>query len=63
MNLKIGGFSSSNLTPVDTKNMTNIDMAFLKKSLDSFEISGMQLTKMMETSVTPYKGANVDIRV
>lgn len=61
--LKVGIFTSSNLTPVDTKNMTNIDISVLKNSLESLEVSGSMLTKMMENMVTPYIGSNVDIRV
>ena len=58
--------SSTNLLSnptVDTKNMNPIDVSVLKKSLDSAETSAAMLTKMMENSIRPYVGANIDVRV
>lgn len=37
--------------------------AILKKSLDNYKQSGEQLAKMMEMSVNPNLGGNVDIKV
>lgn len=42
---------------------TQASTAVLKKSLDSFKQSGEQLTKMMEQSVNPNLGRNIDIRL
>ncbi len=38
-----------------------IGMAILSKSLDTAEISGQSLIKMMEQSVSPHLGGNIDI--
>ncbi|MDE6025080.1 MAG: YjfB family protein [Lachnospiraceae bacterium] len=40
-----------------------IDISLLKKSLDSVEVTGDMITKMMEQSVNPNIGANVDVRI
>lgn len=61
--MQIGSVSTNSLTPVDTKNMNAIDVSMLKKSLETIEINGSMLTKMMETSVAPHIGSNIDIRV
>lgn len=47
----------------DTSNMNIIDTSILKKSLDSAEQTGAMLTKMMEQSVNPNIGRNIDIRL
>ncbi len=61
--MQIGSVSTNSLTPVDTKNMNAIDVSMLKKSLETIEINGSMLTKMMEASVAPHIGSNIDIRV
>ncbi len=47
----------------DTSRMNAIDTSILKKSLDTAEQTGAMLTKMMEQSVNPNLGANIDIRL
>ena len=47
----------------DTRSMNAIDVAMLKKSLDSVETNGDMITQMMERSVNPNIGANIDIRL
>ena len=47
----------------DTSRMNAIDTSILKKSLDTAEQAGAMLTKMMEQSVNPNLGANIDIRL
>ncbi|MDD3172803.1 MAG: YjfB family protein [Herbinix sp.] len=42
---------------------STLDMAVLAKSLDSAEISGQQMVKMMEQSVNPNLGTNIDMLV
>ena len=44
-------------------NINDVQVAVLKKSLDTLESNGDGLTKMMEASVTPNLGQNIDIRV
>lgn len=56
----IGGLDTS----ISTSNINNdIQVAMLRKSLDTIETSGTELTKMMEASVTPELGQNIDISI
>ncbi len=56
----IGGLDTS----ISTSNINNdIQVAMLRKSLDTIETSGAELTKMMEASVTPELGQNIDISI
>lgn len=47
------------LTAVDT--MNQINFAILGKSLDTIETMGDGMVKMLEQSVTPNLGQNIDI--
>jgi hypothetical protein len=49
-------------TSVNSRN-TQIGIAMLGKSLDTTEQMGGQMIKMMENSVTPYLGGNIDVSV
>ena len=42
---------------------TDWGVAMLSKALDTAEATGDTLTKLMESSVTPELGQNIDIRV
>jgi len=42
---------------------TNWGIAMMSKALDTAEVTGEALTKMMEASVSPDLGQNIDIRV
>lgn len=42
---------------------SDVGTAMLKKSLDTMETTGAGLQKMMESSVTPYLGQNIDYYV
>lgn len=58
--MTIGGIT----TNISTSNVSNdIQVAMLKKSLDTVANTGSELTKMMEASVTPSIGQNIDISV
>lgn len=46
---------------IDTSN--TLGLVMVKKSLESIEENGDSLTKMMEASVTPYLGQNIDYTV
>lgn len=46
-----------------TQLMSDIGMAVLDMSLDSFEGMASEITKMMESSVAPNLGQNLDITV
>ena len=61
--MDITSLSSTNISLSDTSSMNAIDISVLKKSLDSVETSGNMITQMMELSVNPTVGANVDVRI
>lgn len=42
---------------------TNVGVALLSKSLDSMEVMGDSMVKMLESSVTPHLGQNLDISI
>lgn len=63
MNIAAVGNSNITLAVSDTGSMNAFDMAMLRKSLDTVETSGEMLTQMMEQSVDPNVGANIDIRL
>ncbi|MBQ7708113.1 MAG: YjfB family protein [Lachnospiraceae bacterium] len=63
MNISSLGNTGMGLQISDTRSMNAIDVAMLKKSLDSVETNGDMITQMMERSVNPNIGANIDIRL
>ena len=63
MNISSFGSSGLGLQISDTRTMNAIDVAMLKKSLDTVETTGDMVTQMMERSVNPNIGANIDIRL
>lgn len=52
---------SIELSQIDVSNMVGV--AMLSKSLDTLEVMGDGMTKMMEASVMPYLGQNIDVSV
>ena len=52
---------STNLSTINVVNV--VQVAVLRQSLDTLETSGDSLTKMMEASVNPELGQNIDIRI
>lgn len=51
-------------TAMSTQNILNdVSVAMLSKSLDSVEDMGNGMVKIMESSVTPYLGQNIDYYV
>lgn len=46
-----------------TQLMSDIGMAVLDMSMDSFEGMASEVTRLMESSVTPHLGQNLDITV
>ena len=51
-------------TAMSTQNILNdVSVAMLSKSLDTVEDMGDGMVKMMESSVTPYLGQNIDYYV
>ena len=62
MNIAAIGNSNLTLAVSDTGSMNAIDMAMLKKSLDAVETNGAMITQMMEQSVNPNIGANINVK-
>lgn len=58
--MNIAGLST-NLSTINVVN--DVQVAVLRQSLDTLETSGDSLTKMMEASVNPELGQNIDIRI
>ena len=51
-------------TAMSTQNILNdVSVAMLSKSLDTVEDMGDGMVKVMESSVTPYLGQNIDYYV
>lgn len=51
-------------TAMSTQNILNdVNVAMLSKSLDTVEDMGDGMVKIMESSVTPYLGQNIDYYV
>lgn len=58
--MTIGGLS----TNISTAQINDdVQVLMLKKSLDVLETNGDELTKMMEASVNPHLGQNIDLSV
>lgn len=55
------GFSSTVLS--NTNLQTNVGMALLDKAMDADEANGEALISMLERSVNPMVGQNIDIRL
>ncbi len=43
--------------------MSQVSVSMLKNTMELQEMQGAQITKMMEQSVNPGVGANIDIRI
>ena len=61
MNISSVGSIGLSVSDVDSMNM--IDISILKKSLDAVEQNGYFLIQMMEQSINPNLGSNIDIRL
>ncbi len=49
-------------TPSQPANSITVGVAVLSKNLDTVEKAGESLIKMMEQSVTPHLGQNIDVK-
>lgn len=63
MNTLALGIAELSTSLATSKTMTDVNMAVLKKQMNTDETMSMQLVKMMENSVSPNLGANIDIRI
>ena len=58
--MNIGSMASS----ISAQSVNNdVEVLMMKKSLDTFEDTGAGITKMMEQSVNPHIGQNIDYSV
>ena len=46
-----------------SKTMTAVSTAVMKQNMDTNETMGGEMVKMMEKSVTPHLGNNVDVKL
>ena len=60
LGMDIASYSMANAT---NNLMQSVGVSMLSKTLDSQEMQGDALAKMMEMSVNPTVGANIDIRL
>lgn len=58
--MDIAAYSTAN---AQTSLMQAVGTTVLKKTMDMVEAEGAQLAQMMELSVNPNVGANIDIRI
>lgn len=63
MNTLALGIAELSTSLATSKTMTDVNVAVLKKQMQAEEDTGVQLVKMMENSVTPNLGANIDVRL
>lgn len=61
--MNITSLSSNSISVSDTGSMNAIDISLLKKSLESVELSSDMMNRMLEQSVNPLIGSNIDIRL
>lgn len=59
--LALPDIASLSIALSQNKVMSDFGTQMLAKSLDTFEVVGDDLAKMMELSVNPYVGGNIDI--
>ena len=60
-----GGLNIERYATLNAENttMAGVGVAMLKNALDAQEQMGAEMTKMMEQSVNPSVGSNLDLRV
>lgn len=64
MDLSLGmDIASYSMSNASASISSQISVAMLAKTLDMQEIMGEEMTKMMEMSVNPSVGGNIDIRL
>lgn len=60
LGMDIAGYASANAIQ---STQSQVSVAMMKKTLDLQEAAGSQLIQMMEQSVNPALGGNIDIRI
>lgn len=61
--MDIQGLSLASITLSSANVNTDIGMALLSKSLEATDESGAAMIEMLEKSVNPMVGQNIDIRI
>jgi hypothetical protein len=59
--MEIGGFSPVAMSAANV--MNDISIKVLSQNLDTMESLGNGMVKMMEMSVSPHIGGNIDVRL
>jgi hypothetical protein len=59
--MEIGGFSQVAMSAANV--MNDISIKVLSQNLDTMESLGNGMVKMMEMSVSPHVGGNIDVRL
>jgi hypothetical protein len=59
--MEIGGFSPVAMSAANV--MNDISIKVLSQNLDTMESLGNGMVKMMEMSVSPHVGGNIDVRL
>lgn len=59
--MEIGGFSPIAMSAANV--MNDISIKVLSQNLDTMESLGNGMVKMMEMSVSPHIGGNIDVRL
>lgn len=60
LGMDIAGYANANAVQ---SIQSQVSVAMMKKTLDLQEAAGSQLVQMMEQSVNPSVGGNIDIRI
>lgn len=60
LGMDIAGYANANAVQ---SIQSEVSVAMMKKTLDLQEAAGSQLVQMMEQSVNPSVGGNIDIRI
>lgn len=64
MDLSLGmDIASYSMSNASESILSQVSVAMLAKTLDMQEVMGEEMTKMMEMSVNPSVGGNIDIRL
>lgn len=61
--MEINGLGMSSTVLSNTNTQSAVGLMMLNKALDTDQASGDALTKMLERSVNPMVGQNIDIRL
>ena len=63
MSMQIQGLGLASTVLSNSDVSSTVGMAMLNKALDTDEVNGEALTNMLELSVNPMVGQNIDIRI